>query len=163
MIVRCSCGKVEMQTTGAPIVCVACHCADCYAGSRRLEALSQADSIVDSSGGTQYVLFRKDRARFSKGAELVKSFKLQDDSSTQRTYAGCCNSFLTLDLPQPMHWVPICRSRFQDQVPPLEMRVNFKPNQEFPSKPHDVPSFSSFSLKFMMKLIGSKIAMLLGR
>ena len=155
---RCLCGSVELEATGAPIICAACHCADCLEGSRRLEALPNARPILDSYGGTPYVLYRKDRVKYLKGAQLIKSLKVDDDSPN-RAYTTCCNSFMLLDLPNPMHWVPVFRGGFQGKVPSLEMRINAKFKKGSGDFPRDVPTYSSLSLKFVRKLLGSKIAM----
>jgi hypothetical protein len=42
MMVSCSCGQVECEATGAPIVTVACYCDDCQEGSRQIEELPNA-------------------------------------------------------------------------------------------------------------------------
>ena len=39
MIARCTCGNVEVEAVGAPILSVACYCDDCQKGSRQIEAL----------------------------------------------------------------------------------------------------------------------------
>ena len=31
-IIRCSCGKVEVELIGTPIACAACYCRDCDTG-----------------------------------------------------------------------------------------------------------------------------------
>jgi len=157
-IARCFCGNVELETTGAPIICAACHCSDCHEGSRRIEALSNARPILDSQGGTPYVLYHKDRVKYLKGVQLVTGLKVDDDSPN-RAYSTCCNSFLFLDLPNPMHWIPIFRGGFQGEVPNLEMRINVESKLGI----HDVPTYTSLSLKLVRKLLGSKIAMLLRR
>ena len=158
----CKCGGVELEVTGALILCAACHCADCYAGSRQIEALPNACPILDRFGGTPYVLYRKDRIRYSKGAQLVKGFKVEVDSPS-RIVATCCNSAMLMDLPNPMHWVPVYRARFQGEVPALEMRINAKFKATDIDVPSDVPSYSSFPLKFVAKLLAAKVAMVFHR
>ena len=59
-IVRCSCGSVEVELIGRPIVCAACYCRDCDAGSRQIEALPNATPVRDADGATSYILYRKD-------------------------------------------------------------------------------------------------------
>jgi len=162
MIARCSCGGVELEVMGEPILCAACHCADCYEGSRRIEALPNASPVLDSFGGTPHVLHRKDRIRYLKGSDSLKSLKVDDDSP-KRIYSACCNSYLLLDLPSPMHWVPVFRGRFQGEPPALEMRINVKTNAGVAGAPTDVPSYPSFPIKFVMRLLGARFAMMFGR
>ena len=159
MIARCVCGNIELETIGAAIVCAACHCSDCQEGARRIEALPNACPILDSYGGTPYILFRKDRIKYLKGTEFLKSLKVRDDSPTNRIYAGCCNSFLTLDLPSPMHWIPIDRDRIHGEKPPLEMRINAKFKAGSGLVPRDAPVSPAIPFKFVMKLLRARLAM----
>ena len=158
VVARCSCGAVEFEAVGAPIMSLACHCADCHEGSRRIEAFANASPVLDSYGGTPYLLYRKDRIKPSKGAQVFKRFKVEEDSPN-RVYASCCNSFLFIDLDNPMHWVPMHRGRFQGEVPSIQMRINAKFKPETKDVPSDVPVFSSFPFRFIAKLIGAKLAM----
>jgi hypothetical protein len=155
---RCSCGNVELEVIGEPLLSVSCHCADCHQGSRQIEALPNAASVLDSYGGTQHLVFRKDRVRYLKGTQFLKSLKVDEDSPS-RVYASCCNSYMLLDTAGPMPIFPVYRGRFQGETPPLEMRINakFKSESNIPS---DAPIYSSFPLKFVRKLIGAKIAMI---
>jgi hypothetical protein len=162
MIAHCLCGKVELETLGEPILCAACHCSDCFAGSRQIEQLPNASPVLDSFGGTQHVLYRKDRVKYRKGTEFFKSLKVEADSPG-RVYASCCNSYLFMDLPNPMHWVPIFRNRFQGELPPLEMRMNVKAKAEGSDVPKDAPVYPSFPLQFIVKLLRSKFAMIFFR
>ncbi len=159
MIASCKCGNVELEVIGKPILCAACHCADCHEGSRRIEALPNAAPVLDSFGGTSHVLYRKDRIQYLKGTELLKSLKVDEDSPS-RVYASCCNSYMLLDIPDPMRWVPVFRGRLQGEVPPLEMRINAKFKPGAPGAPQDAPCYRSFPLKFVRKLLGSRIAMM---
>jgi hypothetical protein len=119
MIVRCSCGKVECEAAGAPIMSVVCFCDDCQEGSRQIEALPGAPSIHDPDGGTPYVLYRKDRFRCSSGGELLRARRLRDASPTKRVVASCCNSGMYLDF-EKGHWLSIYRGRFVGSAAPLK-------------------------------------------
>lgn len=162
MIGRCSCGNVELEVTGDPLLCASCHCADCYEGSRQIEALPNAGPVLDSYGGTPHMVYRKDRVRYLKGTQLLKRLKIHDDSPN-RVYAACCNSYMLLDIPGPMPAVPVFRGRFQGEIPQLEMRINAKFKPDAANIPRDVPCYPSFPLKFVKKILGAKIAMILGR
>jgi len=162
MIGRCSCGNVELEVIGEPLLCASCHCADCHEGSRRIEALPNAAPVLDSYGGTQHMVFRKDRVKYVKGTQFLKSLKVDDDSPN-RVYASCCNSYILLDIPDPMPAIPVYRGRFQGAVPSIEMRINAKFTSDGVSTPRDVPRYPSFPFKFVRKIIGAKIAMIFGR
>src|ERR687893_1462112 len=88
----CSCGSVELEATGDPIMSTVCYCESCQEGSRQLEALPNGRPVCDSDGGTACVLYRKDRVEYSKGSQLLQGYKLRAESSTNRVVASCCNS-----------------------------------------------------------------------
>jgi len=159
----CSCGSVELEATGAPIVSNICYCADCQEGSRQIEALPDAEPVRDADGGTAYILYRKDRIECSKGASLLKNHKIRENSITNRVVATCCNSAMFVSFDKGPHWISAYRARFQGALPPLQMRIctKFKPGGV--GLPDDVPSFSGYPLRFMAKLLASRVAMLLRR
>jgi hypothetical protein len=159
---RCSCGSVELAVLGAPILSAACYCDDCQEGARQIEALPNAPPVRDPDGGTAYLLYRKDRMRCSKGAELLRDYKIRETSVTRRVVAACCNSAMFLDFGRG-HWFSVYRARFPGDVPPLEMRLQTKFRPKGGELPTDVPSHRTVSLKFVAKLAAARIAMLLRR
>ena len=161
--VRCSCGSVELEVSGASITSAVCYCDDCQEGSRRIEDLPNAGPVRDSDGGTAYVLYRKDRVRFSRGTPLLQGLKIREKSPTNRVVATCCNSAMLLNFDDAKWWVDVYRTRFQADIPPLRMRVCTKFKSDDRDVPRDVPSYSTFPLKFVGKLLAAKIAMLLHR
>lgn len=72
---RCSCERVEIEAFGTPVTSAVCYCDTCQKGSRQIEALTNAVPILDPDGGTAYVLYRKDRIKYSRGAELLKKIR----------------------------------------------------------------------------------------
>jgi hypothetical protein len=160
-IIRCSCGSVELEAIGAPITSVVCYCDDCREGSRQIEALPDARPVQDPDGGTAYILYRKDRVKCSRGGSLLKGHKIREKSATNRVITTCCNSAMFLNFDDGKHWVDVYRSRFQGDIPPLQMRIctKFRPgNGDVPS---DVPNYASYPPKFIAKLLAARIAMLL--
>ena len=127
----CRCGGVEIEATGAPIVSSVCYCADCQRGSRQIEDLPGADSVRDDDGGTPYILFRKDRFRCAKGADLLKGYKLKDTSMTNRVVATCCSSAMFMNFDKGPYWISAYRARFRGDLPPLQMRICTKSKPEF--------------------------------
>jgi hypothetical protein len=158
--VACSCGKVECEATGTPLVAVVCYCDDCQRGSRQIEMLPNAAPVLGADGGTAYVLYRKDRFECAKGRELLRDLRLEEKSPTRRVVAACCNSAMYLDF-EKGHWVSAYRARFQGAVPPIQMHIQtrFKPHAN--GAPSDVPAYRRFSALFFAKLIFARIAMFL--
>lgn len=160
---RCACGKVELELTGTPVISVVCHCDDCQAGSRLIEALPGAPAILDAGAGTPYALYRNDRVRCTRGAELLEGYKLKPASTTQRMVAGCCNSAMLARLDPILHWTPVYRDRIEPPAPPLEMRIQTRFVPAAVTLPGDLPSVSGTPLRFVTRMVGAKLAMLLGR
>lgn len=160
-IARCACGSVEFEATGAPILGATCYCDDCQEAGRQIEQLRNAPRVVDSDGGTGYLLYRKDRVKCSKGAELLLDRKLKEGSPTRRVVATCCNSAMFVDF-QKGHWFSIHRARFAGDVPPLQMRLQTKFRPQAAVDPGDIPSYATYPPKFVLKLVGAKIAMVFG-
>jgi hypothetical protein len=162
-IAHCACGKVEIEALGAPIASTVCYCDTCQQGSCQIEALANAAPILGQDGGTAYILYRKDRIKYSKGKELLKEYKIDEKSTTSRVVATCCNSAMVMRLNDAMHWVPIYQGRFHEDMPPLQWRIctKFKPaNAEIPN---DVPISKMYPPGLMWKLLTSKIAMVFGK
>jgi hypothetical protein len=160
---RCSCGCVEIEASGRPITTVVCYCDSCQEGSRRIEALTNAVPILCPDGGTAYVLYRKDRIQYSKGAELLKDYKIEENSTTKRVVATCCGSAMVMRFDDVKHWVPVYRARFQGDMPPLQWRICTKFKPENADLPTDVPSSTMYPAGFMSKLLTSRLSMLVGR
>ena len=161
-LVRCACGKVELELLGEPVISVVCHCDDCQAGSSIIEALPGAPAILDSGRGTPYALYRNDRVTCTRGEELLEAYKLKPDSTTNRMVAGCCNSAMLVRLDPILHWTPVYRDRIE-YAAPLEMRIQtrFVPANVVP--PADLPSTKGVPLTFATRLVAARIGMLFGR
>lgn len=162
-VASCMCGNVQMQTTGTPITRVVCYCDDCQAGSSQIAKLPRAPSPIGTDGGTDYVLFRKDRVRCIKGEPLLRPNKLKESSATNRYVASCCNTFMYMSFDDARHWVPVWAARFRTPPAPVSMRIcaNFSPRPE--AIPTDAPIHQSYPLTFMAKLVAAWIPMLLRR
>ncbi len=163
IIASCLCGRVELEATGMSILSVVCYCNDCQTGARQIEALSKAGPVQDKDGGTAYLVYRKDRVRCIKGSELLKRLKIRENSATNRVIATCCNSAMILNFDDSKHWVDVYRSRCQGDNPPVQMRICTKFKSDGHLIPGDVPSYRGYPLKFVVKLIFARIAMLFHR
>lgn len=162
-LLACACGKVEYEATEPAILSVVCYCDDCQEGGRRIEALPDAPPVLDADCGTACVLYRRDRVRCTRGAELVTKLRLRDKTATNRLVATCCNSALAMSFDDSKHWMPLFRARLRDRVHPLDMRICTKFAPDPASIPQDVPAHESFAFSFIWKLLGARLAMMLGR
>lgn len=158
MIASCACGKVELEVIGAPILTAACHCDDCQAGAREIEALPGARPFRDAHGGTPMSLYRRDRFRVVRGAEFLHPRKLRPKTLTNRVVATCCNSAMFVSFDRGLHWTSVFSAAFVGDPPPLDMRVNTRFAVD--PVPDDVPSYAGAPLEFVWKLVRARIAML---
>jgi hypothetical protein len=159
----CSCGTVELKAFGRPIVSSVCYCDDCRKGADQIEALPGAVAVRDPDGGTAYILYRKDRIECSKGAELLRSFKLKETSITNRVVATCCNSAVFMNFDRGPHWVSAYRARFHGDLPPLQLRICTKFKADGVVLADDVPSYRGYAPGLIVKLLASRVSMALGR
>jgi hypothetical protein len=154
----CRCGKVELQIVGAPILRGICYCASCQEAGRRYQAVSSADSDLAQDGGTDYVLYRKDRVRCVQGGDLFEERRLRPDSPTRRMYARCCDTAMFLDFTKG-HWLAVYRGRLPNDIPPPTMRMMTAERPAGVILPDDMTNYPGHSGKFMLKLLGAWIAM----
>jgi len=154
----CRCGAVVLEVTGAPIVHAACYCTSCQEAGRRIEQRPGAPSVLDADGGTDFVVYRKDRVRCVRGGERLEALRLKTESPTRRLVAACCNSAMFLDFTKG-HWLTLYRARVPEPVPPLEMRVMTANRREGVMLPQDAPNYPAHSGRFMWKLLLAWAAM----
>ena len=154
----CRCGAVVLEVTGAPIVHTACYCASCQEAGRQIEQRPDAPPILDADGGTDFIIYRKDRVRCLQGGERLQTHRLKPDSPTRRMVATCCNSAMFLDFTKG-HWLTLYRARMPGTVPPLEMRVMTADRREGVVLPQDAPNYPAYTGKFMWKLLAAWAAM----
>ena len=154
----CRCGKVELEIVGAPIMRGICYCASCQEAGRRYRAAPGADSGLAEDGGTDYVLYRKDRVRCVKGNRLFEERRLKPSSPTRRMYAHCCDTAMFLDFTKG-HWLAIYRGRIPSDMPPATMRMMTAERPEGVILPDDIPNYPAHSVKFILKLLGAWVAM----
>jgi hypothetical protein len=158
ILASCRCGKVELQIVGPPILRGICYCASCQEAGRRHQAVPGADTALAGDGGTDYVLYRKDRIRCVRGGDLLEERRLKSDSPTRRMYARCCNTAMFLDFTKG-HWLTVYRGRLPDNISPATMRIMTAERSEGVTLPDDMANYPGRSGKFMLKLLGAWIAM----
>lgn len=161
-IAQCSCGCVELDVAGEPILSAACYCDDCQEGARQLEALPGAPPVMGPDGGTDLILYRKDRMQCSKGSELLRDYRIKDDSLTRRVVAACCKSAMFLDF-QKGHWFSVYRRRFGDDAPAIQLCIQTKYRPEPATVVREIPEYKSYPLIFVAKLLAARIGMAFSR
>jgi hypothetical protein len=156
----CACGRVRCQAVGAPILSAVCYCDDCQKGGQDIERLPNAAPVLDADGGTSYLSYRDDRFSCVSGADLLVGHKIKDSAPTQRFVASCCNSGMFLKFGRG-HWVSMYRGRFEGDLPPIEMRTQTRYRLATTEIPHDAPSYRTYPMKLIGKLLASRLSMLI--
>jgi hypothetical protein len=149
---------VKFEAVGRPILAASCYCASCQEAGNRFEQLPSAPPVLNPGGGTDYVLYRKDRVHCVTGHEHLQEHRLKPDSPTRRVIAACCNSAMFADFTKG-HWLTMYRDRFPAGAPPVEMRVMTQARRSGVKLADDVPNYDGHSGKFLLKLIAAWIAM----
>ena len=163
MTAACACGRVELEAFGRPIAGAVCYCDDCRKGADQIEALPNAGTVRDPDGGTAYILYRKDRIECSKGADLLRNYKLKDSSATNRVVATCCNSAVFMNFDRGPHWVSAYRARIRGELPPLQFRICTKSKPDGTVLADDLPSHRGYPPRLLFGLLASRVVMALGR
>jgi hypothetical protein len=158
----CACGRVACEGVGKPILSAVCYCEDCQEGGRRIESLPNAQPVLDADGGTPYLTYRVDRFRCVAGADLLTGYRIRDAAPTQRMVASCCNTAMFLKF-GPGHWVSAYRRRFENDAPRIELRNQTRHRTAQSPFPDDAPSYRGYPPKLIFRLLGARLAMLIGR
>jgi hypothetical protein len=155
----CRCGRVELRVAGDPLLHGICYCKSCQEAGRLHQATSGMDTILAADGGTDYVLYRKDRVSCIKGGDLLEERRLKPESPTRRMFARCCNSAMFLDFTKG-HWLTLYRGRLPSDIPPATMRIMTADRPAGADLPDDgMANCPGQSGKFLVKLLGAWMAM----
>lgn len=155
----CNCGRFCIEAVGEPIIAAECHCISCREAARRLDALPVSPPIVEANGGVQYALFRKDRVRFTKGADEMREFRLKPDSKTRRVVTACCNTPLFTEFERG-HWLSLFSHLWpNDERPKPELRTMTGDRADAAILDDSVPGSGRHALMFFARLAFAWAAM----
>ena len=154
----CQCGHVSTTLTGKPILHAICYCNSCRTAGLGFAREPGAPPVVGEDGGTDYLLYRKDRVGPIAGGELLREHRLTPQSPTRRVIATCCNTPMFADFTKG-HWLSVYTGRLSGPVPPLDMRVMTADRPEQAPLPAGAPTYPTQSPKFMIRLIAAWAAM----
>ena len=121
--------------------------------------VAPAHPFLEANGGTQFVLYRKDRVDFRAGTEQLKQHRLTPRSKTRRVVAMCCNTPVFLEF-ESGHWLSLYSRLWPEQTRPrIELRTMINDRVDTSSLANDVPNAKTQSLSSFMKLMAAWIAM----
>ncbi|HUB44871.1 MAG TPA: DUF6151 family protein [Acetobacteraceae bacterium] len=148
----CTCGQVALEAAARPIVSAVCYCESCRSAARLFEQEPGAPPVLNSDGGIDYCLFRKDRVRIMRGAEHLRAYRLTASTGTRRVVATCCNAPMFLDFTKG-HWLTLYRDRLSKDAPPLEMGVMARDRPGGTTQPDGLPTYPTYPARLMIKLL----------
>lgn len=136
-----------------------CCCNSCREAGGKLQSLPGAPPLLEDSGTTRFVVYRKDRVRFLQGTDALKELRLTARSPTRRVVASCCNTPVFLEF-QNGHWLSLYGGLWPAAaLPPLEMRTMAGDLPDPTVLSDDVPNAKTHSVSFFAKLLGAWVAM----
>lgn len=154
----CACGDVQLDVEQQPIIATECHCNSCREAGARLQRAGMS-RVLEDNGGTQFVLYRKDRVRFARGVERLSEFRLTPEAKTRRVVATCCSTPVFLEF-ESGHWLSLYAGLWPDDThPPVDIRTMTSDLADPSLLSDDVPHGRRQTLGFYAKLLGAWIAM----
>ena len=152
VVAACTCGQVAIEATGAPIFSAACYCDSCRKAAGQFEQAPGAPRVLNTEGGVDYCLYRKDRVAIMRGGDRLQEHRLTPEAPTRRATATCCNAPMFLDY-TPGHWLTFYRDRLPKDARPIEMRVMTKDLPAGSALPAGAPAYPTFPPKAMIRLL----------
>lgn len=156
---NCACGKVGIEVEHEPIIRAECYCNSCRKGAERLSHLPSAPRLLNEVGGIYYVLYRKDRIRFTRGEDLLRQFRLSPEAHTRRVVASCCNTPVFVEF-QGGHWLSLYHTLWPSGTLPLpDVRTQTGDLDDPGAVGGDVPHGFWPTARFYARLLGAWIGM----
>jgi hypothetical protein len=162
-VAQCRCGAVEVGAWGEPIIVTACYCNDCQAAAERLGASADSAPAANTDGGTEFMVFRRDRIACTRGADRLEAMRLTDGSKTRRMIAGCCATPMYLAFDDKRPWASAYRARFRADAPPVEMRICTRFRRPDAKADDCVPSHPGYPPALFLRILAAWPLMLFSR
>lgn len=155
---RCHCGAVRFEATGKPIASVICYCDDCQLAGRRIEAFPNARPVLDSQGGSHYLVYRRDGVRCVSGSERISRLTLRSESATQRLVAECCSAPLLVCFTDSKHWIDLFSAQVVGQSAKVEFRMCTAFSPDRVAIPRDAKVSSGYPVRFIARLLAARLS-----
>ncbi len=155
LIAHCRCGKVEVAGWDEPIIVTACYCDDCRTAAQRIAASAGSAPGADPDGGTEFMVFRRDRIACTRGADRLQAMRLSDTSKTRRMIAGCCATPMYLAFDDKRPWASAFRAGFGAHAPAVEMRICTRFKRSKVKAEDSVPSYHGYPPTMMLRILAA--------
>src|SRR5271154_6002121 len=162
-VAHCRCGAVEIGAWGKPIVVNACYCDDCQAAAQQIAASAPSAPEASAGGGTEFMLFRRDRIACTRGAENLQAMRLTAASKTRRMIAGCCTTPMYVGFDDKKPWVSAFRASFGADAPAVEMRICTRFRRSDATADDGLPSHPGYPPAMIIRILAAWPLMLFSR
>jgi hypothetical protein len=162
-VAHCRCGAVEVGAWSEPIVVSACYCDDCQAADERLAASANSAPAPSADGGTEFMLFRRDRIACTRGADRLEAMRLTAATKTRRMIASCCGTPMYVAFDDAPPWVSALRPPFGEDAPPVEMRICTRFRQPEDKANDGLPSHPGYPVAMIVRILAAWPLMLFSR
>jgi hypothetical protein len=162
-IAQCRCGAVEVGAWSDPILVTACYCDDCQAASERLAASGNSGPLAGADGGTEFMVFRRDRIACIRGAENLQAMRLRNAPKTRRMIAGCCTTPMYVGFDDKRPWVSAFRTSFGPDAPPVQMRICTRFRRPEHKAKDDLPDHPGYPAAVILRVLAVLPRMLFSR
>jgi hypothetical protein len=162
-VARCRCGQVEIGAWAEPLVVAACYCDDCQAATERLAASTRRAPAVSADGGTEFMVFRRDRIACIRGPENLEAMRLTDATKTRRMIARCCATPMYAGFDDSRPWVSAFRASFGADAPPVRMRICTRFRRPEDNGNDGLPSHRSYPPAMIARILAAWPLMLFSR
>jgi hypothetical protein len=137
-------------------------CDDCQAAAERLAASANSAPTPSADGGTELMLFRRDRIACARGADRLEAMRLTDATKIRRMIAGCCSTPMYVAFDDKRPWVSAFRASFAD-APPVEMRIYTRFRRSEDKAEDGLPSHPGYPLALILRILAAWRLMLFSR
>jgi hypothetical protein len=162
-VAQCRCGAVEIGAWSEPLVVTACYCDDCQAASERLAVSANSPPLASPDGGTEFMVFRRDRIACTRGAENLEAMRLTAATKTRRMVAGCCATPMYVSFDDKRPWVSAFRARFGADAPPVQMRICTRFRRADDKAKDDSPEHKGYPAAMILRVLAVWPRMLFSR
>jgi hypothetical protein len=141
----------------------ACYCDDCQAAAQRLAQSASSARASSIDGGTEFMVFRRDRIACTRGADRLQAMRLTAASKTRRMIASCCSTPMYVAFDDKRPWVSAFRAPFGADAPPVEMQICTRFRRAEEKVEHGLPSHPGYPAAMVVRLLAAWPLMLFSK
>ena len=119
---------------------------------------------ASADGGTEFMVFRRDRIACTRGAECLEAMKLTAATKTRRMIARCCATPMYVGFDDKRPWVSAFRASFGAGAPPVQMgRICTRFRRAEDKAEDDLPEHEGYPAAMILRVLAVWPRMLFSR